>query len=234
VAPAWGGEIRVSAANSLRNALNEISAAFARKEPGEQVVLSLGASGDLARQIESGAPSDLFISANEAWVSYLRQRKLLSSQPESVLAYTTLVFVGRPGIRASSLKDLLKLKRIAIGSPGSAPAGEYAMEALDNAFIARKLQEKLVLARDDRECLMYAERGEVDGALVYRTDALEAKRARILFTVPQNLYERVTYHMVLTLSGGDKREAREFFRYLQGAEAKRVLVRYGFQLAGRR
>lgn len=84
------------------------------------------------------------------------------------------------------------------------------------------------MARDVRECLMYAERGEVDGGFVYRTDALQAKQARILFSVPQGLYPRVTYPMALTTAGARNRTAAAFFAYLNGDEAKSVLSRYGF------
>ena len=86
------------------------------------------------------------------------------------------------------------------------------------------------MARDVRECLMYAERGEVDGAFVYRTDALQAKQARILFTVPRGLYSQVTYPMGLTAAGTKNGEARNFYRFLQSEEAKRVLLKYGFVL----
>jgi molybdate transport system substrate-binding protein len=84
------------------------------------------------------------------------------------------------------------------------------------------------MARDVRECLMYAERGEVDGAFVYRTDALQAKQAKILFTVPRELYPRVTYPMSLTTAGVKNKEAAAFFAYLHGDEAKSVLTKYGF------
>jgi molybdate transport system substrate-binding protein len=225
---AHASTLYVSAAASLKESINEISEAFSRKNPAIKIVKNLGGSGALAKQIENGAPADLFISANVPWVDYLKQRALLSARSVSDLAYNTLVFVGRPGVKASSMKDLLKLDRIAIGSPRSVPAGEYAMEAFKKANIAQQLQSKLVMAKDVRECLMYAERGEVDGALVYRTDALEAKKARILFAVPQNLYERIVYPMALTAKGATNKDAQAFFRYLQGREARSILAKYGF------
>jgi molybdate transport system substrate-binding protein len=126
------------------------------------------------------------------------------------------------------MQDLAKLGKIAIGSPRSVPAGEYATEALRKAGLDRQLAKRLVMARDVRECLMYAERGEVDGAFVYRTDALQARQARILFTVPQELYPRVTYPMALTVAGARNRDAAAFFEYLRSDEAKAVLTRYGF------
>jgi len=126
------------------------------------------------------------------------------------------------------MQELPKLERIAIGSPKSVPAGGYALEAFKKAGIDNQLEKKLVYAKDVRECLMYAERGEVDGAFVYKTDVLLAKQVKILFTVPQELYSRVTYPMALTVSGAKNRDAAAFFGYLHSDEAKAVLVKYGF------
>jgi molybdate transport system substrate-binding protein len=226
--PALAGEVYLFAAASLKETVDELSDAFSRRNPGVRFLKNYGGSGSLAKQLENGAPVDIFISANVQWMNYLEQKSLLSGQNVADFTYNTLVFAGRPDQKVSSLKDLLKLERIAIGSPKSVPAGEYAMEAFKKAGIDRELAKKLVMAKDVRECLMYAERGEVDGALVYRTDALQAKKARILFTVPQNLYTRVSYPMALTATGIKKRDAQAFYRYLLGAGAKRVLAKYGF------
>jgi molybdate transport system substrate-binding protein len=132
-----------------------------------------------------------------------------------------------PG-KASSMQELARLERIAIGSPKSVPAGEYAMEAFKRAGLDKQLEKKLIMAKDVRECLMYAERGDVDGAFVYKTDALQAKRVKVLFTVPQNLYPRVTYPMSLTVPGAKNRDAAAFFAYLHSDEARSVLAKYGF------
>jgi molybdate transport system substrate-binding protein len=225
--PLQAADISVFAAASLKEVINELSVSFARKHPGVNVVKNYGASGALVKQIENGAPADVFISANLEWVEYLKNKKLVDVDSIGTFTYNTLVFAGVPG-RASSMKDLVRLERIAIGSPRSVPAGEYATEAFKKAGINRQLEKKLVMAKDVRECLMYAERGEVDGAFVYRTDALHAKQAKILFTVPQELYSRVTYPMSLTVAGAKNKDAVAFFAYLHGDEAKTVLVKYGF------
>jgi molybdate transport system substrate-binding protein len=102
------------------------------------------------------------------------------------------------------------------------------MGALKKAGLDKLLDKKLIMANDVRECLMYADRGEVDGGFVYKTDAMQAKQARILFIVPQELYPRVTYPLALTLAGANNREASAFVAYLHGSEAKSVLTKYGF------
>jgi len=225
--PALAADVNLSVAASLKEVINELSASFAKKNPGVKFVKNYGASGQLAKQIENGAPADVFISANLEWMDYLKNRKLVDSASIGTFTYNTLVFAGAPG-KASSMQDLPKLEKIAIGSPKSVPAGEYAMEAFKKAGIDKQLEKKLVMAKDVRECLMYAERGEVDGAFVYRTDALLAKQAKILFTVPQELYPRVTYPMALTVAGAKNKDAAAFFAYLRGDEAKTVLSKYGF------
>ena len=224
---ALAGEINLSVAASLRDVINELSDSFASMHPGVKILKNYGASGQLAKQIESGAPCDLFISANLEWMDYLKHKKLVDNPSIGNFTYNTLVFAGMPG-KASSMQDLPKLERIAIGSPKSVPAGEYAMEAIKKAGLDRQLEKKLVMARDVRDCLMYADRGEVDGGFVYRTDALQAKQAKILFTVPQSLYPRVVYPMSLTLAGAKNRDAAAFSAYLKGNEAKSVLAKYGF------
>lgn len=228
--PVLAGDVNLSVAASLKEVINELSANFAIKHPGVKFLKNYGASGALAIQIENGAPSDVFISANLEWMDYLKNKKVADVASIGTLTYNTLVFAGTPG-KASSMQDLAKLKRIAIGSPMSVPAGEYAMEALKKAGLDKQLEKKLVMARDVRACLMYAEHGEVDGAFVYETDALQAKQAKILFTVPQELYPRVTYPMSLTVTGAKNKDAVAFFTYLHGYEAKSVLAKYGFATA---
>ena len=226
--PALAGDINLSVAASLKEVIDELSASFTKKHSGVKFVKNYGGSGALAKQIESGAPSDIFISANTEWMDYLKNKKLVDVTSIGTFTYNTLVFAGAPG-KASSMQDMIKLERIAIGSPRSVPAGEYAMKAFRKAGIDKQLEKKLVLAKDVRECLMYAERGEVDGAFVYKTDAILAKQAKILFTVPQELYPRVTYPMSLTIAGTKNQEVAEFFAFLHGNEAKAVLTKHGFE-----
>jgi molybdate transport system substrate-binding protein len=225
----FAGDVNLSVAASLKEVINELSAAYAKSNPGVKFLKNYGASGALAKQIENGAPADIFISANLEWMDYLKKKKMTDTATIGTFAYNTLVFAGT-GAKVSSLQDLTKLGRIAIGSPKSVPAGEYATEALKKAGLDKQLEKKLVMAKDVRECLMYAERGEVDGAFVYRTDALQAKQAKILFTVPQKLYPRVTYPMALTVSGSKNREAVGFLHFLQSNAAKPVLAKYGFNV----
>jgi molybdate transport system substrate-binding protein len=225
---ALAGEVNLSIAASLKDVINELSDSFIRQNADIKILKNFGGSGALAKQIENGAPADIFISANIQWMDYLQSRKLMKAASIEIFACNTLVFVGMTDKKVSGLQDLPKLEKIAIGSPKSVPAGEYAMEALRKAGVEQQLEQKLVKAKDVRECLMYAERGEVDGAFVYKTDAMQAKQAGILFTVPEGLYPRVTYPMGLTLTGARSKDAEAFYRYLQSGYAKAVLDKFGF------
>jgi molybdate transport system substrate-binding protein len=226
---AVAGEIRLSVAVSLTDAINEICADYARAHPGTTCLPNYGASGTLAKQIAAGAPADLFLSANPKWVDFLVGEKRVAADTVKILASNTLVFVGSKG-RASALADLPKLKRIAIGSPRSVPAGQYAEEAMKKAGVYDTLaaEGKLVMAQDARQALVYADRGETDGAFVYKTDALLAKEAVILFAVPKEFHSPVTYPMALTDSGRANPEAMAFFAFLQSPQARAILSRYGF------
>ncbi|MEI8032891.1 MAG: molybdate ABC transporter substrate-binding protein [Chlorobiaceae bacterium] len=226
--PAMAGELSLSVAASLKEVLSDLSASYAAKHPGTTFVRNFGGSGTLAGQIENGAPADIFIAANTEWMDHLKGKKLIDAQSVRTFAGNSLVFAGMTSKKVTSMKDLVKLDKIAIGSPKSVPAGEYAMAAMTKAGIGDKLSGKMVMAKDVRECLMYAELGEVDGGFVYRTDALLGKKAKILFAVPQELYPRVVYPMALTARAAQNEEAKAFLAYLQGDEAKAVLAKFGF------
>ncbi|MDA8126720.1 MAG: molybdate ABC transporter substrate-binding protein [Deltaproteobacteria bacterium] len=229
VQPVLAGEVHLAVAASLKEAVGELSDLYVQRQPGTTFVMNAGASGVLAKQIENGAPTDLFFSASPEWVDYLKGKGGVRGETIFPFAYNTLVFVGRPGRKVSGMADLPTLERIAIGSPASVPAGAYASEALKRAGIENVLQKKLVLARDVRECLLYVNRGEVDGAFVYRTDVLQAGgEARILFAVPQSLYARITCPVVLTTAGGKNGAALAFHDFLKSREARTALVQRGF------
>ena len=225
----YAGDLDLSVAASLREAVTELSGAFAGKHAGVRFQSNFGGSGALAKQIENGAPADIFFSANMEWMDYLKGKGLIDGRTVFPFAFNELVFVGGPLLKVSGLKDVVRLEKIAIGSPGSVPAGQYAMEAFKKAGIDTQLEGKLVMARDVRECLMYADRGEVDGAFVYKTDAEQfSKNVKVLFVVPQGFYSRVVYPVAITKRGGMKADAAPFLKFLQSPEAKTVLLKYGF------
>jgi len=228
VLPAQAGDINVSAAASMKDAVIELENVFMKHSPDVKFQNNFGSSGALAKQIENGAPADWYVSANLKWMDYLKEKKLMDEKSINTFAFNTLVFVGKPDLQVKTMQDVLTLDKIAIGSPKSVPAGEYAEKAIQKAGIDKQLEKKMVMAKDVRACLMYADTGEVAGAFVYRTDAAMAKNVKILFTVPQELYPRVTYPMGLTTTGNKKAQAAAFYKFLQTSEAQKILEKYGF------
>lgn len=223
-------EIRISVPASMTDAMKELASQFGATGKHAQIVPNYGPSGTLAKQIVEGAPADIFISANQKWMTYLRDEKKVDQASEKILAANTLVFVGMKNPAVTKLTDIVNLKQIAIGSPKSVPAGEYAAQAMEKAGIYKQLEEgqKLVMAKDVRQSLIYADRGEADGAFVYKTDALMAEKAVVLFEVPQDLYEKVTYPIALTTDGAKNAEAKAFYAFLTGPEGLKVFLKYGF------
>ena len=228
--PTFAGQVNLSAAASMKDALNEITAAYEATHPDTTFRKNYAASGALAGQIEQGAPADLFISANVKWMEYLKKQRLVELSSVHTFAFNELVFAGTTAKKVTGMNDLPKLGKIGIGSPKSVPAGEYAMQAILKSGLQQKLAGKLIMAKDVRESLMYAELGEVDGSFVYRTDALLAQKAKILFVVPGKLYPQISYPMALTVTGAKKTNAKSFYDWLKGNEAKTILKKYGFSV----
>jgi molybdate transport system substrate-binding protein len=218
----------------LTDAVGELIEIYQQDHADLELLPNFASSGALARQIVAGAPADLFISANPHWMDYLEEQGLIAEKTRRTLVENRLVFVGIPQHPVESLQNIVKLSRIAICTPSASPAGKYAEQALISAGIHAQLttERRLITAKDVRQALLYAERGEVDGAFIYQTDALAAQKAEILLTVPQELYPQIIYPAAMTRTGSEKQAVRAFFAFLFSAEAQGVLHRYGFLLPG--
>ena len=225
--------VHLSAAASLKDVLTELKTTYAATHKGTEIQPNFGASGALAKQIEQGAPADIFVSASQEWVKHLADKHITASGTEKMLAFNQLVFIGGPQTTDFTLEKVAALKRVAIGSPQNVPAGQYAKQSLEEAgiYAAMEREKKFVHAVDVRQALMYADQEEVDGAFVYKTDALLAKKAKIILTVPENLHDKIAYPMLLTAAGAKKAEAKSFYEYLGGPEAKAVLEKHGFEVS---
>jgi molybdate transport system substrate-binding protein len=226
--PTFAAEIRLSVAASMTDAVKDLIATHGKNVEDVTFLPNFGSSGSLAKQIEQGAPTDIFISANAKWMDHLVESKHIPAANIRPFAYNTLVFVGSKKLAVATLADVAELQHIAIGSPKSVPAGQYAEQALKAAGLYDRMQGKLVMAKDVRQALIYADRGETDGAFVYQTDALLAKDSVILLEVPQTLYDEIIYPISLTVEGAGKPEAVAFYQFLLTEEARQILKRYGF------
>ncbi|BCL62400.1 hypothetical protein DGMP_30930 [Desulfomarina profundi] len=155
--------VRLSVAASLTTVFKNIVAAYEEAHPETECILNLASSGSLAKQIEQGAPVDLFISANQKWMDYLVEEKKINKQTVMNLAGNSLVFLGGKRDNLRKIDDIMQLSRIAIGSPKSVPGGQYAVQAMERSGFYKKIMadHKLVMAKDVRQALMYAERGRL-------------------------------------------------------------------------
>lgn len=228
---AAGETLNLSVAASMTDAFKEILNDFSGDRPAARMRPNYASSGSLAKQIEQGAPADIYVSANPKWMEYLAEKEMIAPGTEYVFAYNKLVFIGYKATAVNALTDLVALDRIALGSPQSVPAGQYARQAMERAGIYHELtrQRKLVMAKDVRQALIYADRGEVDGAFVYSTDAMLAAQAEVLFTVPDDLYDRVAYPLALTMSGADNDLAKAFYAYMKTTRVVDILRKHGFE-----
>lgn len=228
----WAREdITVYAAASLTNALTELKKGY---ESGHDVAIktSFAGSSTLAKQIEAGAPAQVFASADTKWMDYLQTRGLLQDSSRRDLLGNTLVLIA-PKDKPLSLKvekgfDLPGAfsGRVCTGDPASVPVGLYAREALQNLGWWTALEKRIVATDDVRTALAFVERGECPLGIVYDTDARISDKVTVVGRFPAGSHQPVVYPFAL-VKGASKASA-EFFQYLQSDGAKAVFGKYGF------
>ncbi len=227
-------EVRVSAASSLTEAVQEASAAWAR-QGGDMVVLNFGASSLLARQIAEGAPADLFFPADEARMDELAAANLLDRKTRTSLLSNTLVFVvsrdRAPAV--ASPEDLLKpdVRTIALGETRSVPAGIYARHYLLQKGLWERVKGKVVPTENVRAALAAVEAGNADVAIVYRTDALVSKKVRVALEVPASEGPHISYPAAVLAHAKNPAGARRFLEFLASPAGLAIFRRHGFLVA---
>lgn len=230
---AFAQELTASVAISLKDAVEELGRQFQTGRPGVRLHYNLGASGELQKQIEAGAPVDLFISAGQRQVDALEKQGLLRAGSRRVFALNALTLIvprdSRLDLRQPA--DLLRpeVQRVAVGNPKTVPAGQYAEESLRALGLWDALRPKLVLAENARQVLEYVARGEVEAGFVYTTDAaLRTDRVKEVGRLPQASYTPVTYPGAIVAASPQPALAQAFLDLLLGPAGQRVLTRYGF------
>lgn len=220
-------EILVAAAVSLTEAISEVARRFEEREPGTRVTLNLAASNVLARQAAAGARIDVFVSADQAQMDVVRRAGLVVRSVDLLGNELVVVVPSDSAVRVESPRDLQRseIARIAVGDPAAVPAGVYARAYFERAGLWASLQPKLVPSASVRAALAAVESGNVDAAIVYRTDAGAARRARVAYRVSGPDAPRIVYPAAL-LSSADG--AVRFFAFLQSAAAAAIFERHGF------
>ncbi|MEE4300906.1 MAG: molybdate ABC transporter substrate-binding protein [Pseudomonadales bacterium] len=226
-------DVTVFAAASLADVLGELTAAWSARG-GDPVRLSLAASSTLARQIEQGAPADLYLSANLAWMDRLEQAGLLDPASRRVLARGRLVLVApadsalRAGDVAALLQALPAGARVAIGDPAHVPAGVYAAAALETLGLGGIVARRSAHAADVRSALALVARGEAPLGIVYETDAALTDRVRIVGAFPANSHPPIVYPAARLADAREPRAADALLGWLASAEARAIWRRHGF------
>jgi molybdate transport system substrate-binding protein len=232
--PAAAQELTLSVAISMKEAIEALGRTFAARQPGVILRYNFGASGDLQKQIEAGAPIDVFVSAATRQMDELEQKKLILSDTRRAFARNVLVVVtpADSGRDLTAITNLLaaRVARVAIGNPKTVPAGQYAQQSLQAVGAWDRLGPKLVFAENVRQVLEYVARGEVDAGFVYATDVLTAgPRVREAFRPGEDTYPPVVYPIAVVAASSQLARARAFVDLVTGADGRAVLGRLGFQ-----
>jgi len=229
--------LTVFAAASLKEALDETARQY-ETASGDRVVISYAASSALARQIENGAPADLFISADLDWMNYLAERKLINPATRINLLANRLVMIApadsrivvelKPGF---PLAGLLGTDRLAMADPDSVPAGKYGKAALEALGVWSSVSGRVARAENVRVCLLFVSRGEAPLGIVYRTDALAERRVKIVAEFASNLHPPIVYPAAVTAVAKGP-SAAKLLQFLASPAMRGIWEKYGFGFAG--
>mgnify|MGYP001556605966 CR=1 FL=1 len=222
----------VLAASSLQEALEAEAAAWhAQDHP--QPTLAFAASSALARQVESGAPADLFVSADEKWMDTVEKSGSLKAGTRRDLLTNSLVLIAPSASTAKAgLSSLSSLGsgRLAMADPDAVPAGKYGKASLEHLGLWDTLEAKLVRAENVRAALALVESGEAPLGIVYATDAAASKKVRVLATFPQDSHPPIRYPLAV-LAASKNAQADGFARFLRSVRGRAIFARYGFGAA---
>lgn len=229
--------VKVYAAASLTNAISDIAVIYEKQHPQTDIVPVFGASSALAKQIEAGAKSDLFFSADVDWMNYLIKKQMITQNKSKALLSNQLVlispkklniaFKAQPNFNfAQSFKG-----HVCTGQMESVPAGKYAKQSLIKLNWLDSLKGRIVGTDDVRSALAFVERGECDVGIVYKTDALISKKVKVIGTFPENSHHPILYPLALTQQGEKNGDAVQFEKFVKSSpQAKIIFQKYGFSI----
>lgn len=234
--PALAAEkVTVFAAASLKNALDEVTAAW-KAETGKEATVSYAASSALAKQIEEGAPADIFFSADLDWMKYLTDRKLVAEGSAVQLLGNEIVLIAPADSKAETtiakdfpLATLLGDGKLAMGDVKAVPAGKYGKAALESLGVWSSVEGKVAQAENVRAALKLVATGEAALGIVYRTDAKSEPKVKVVATFPADSHPPIIYPVAVT-AGSKTPDAAELVKYLQSAKAQDIFKGQGFTI----
>ncbi|MFP4254714.1 MAG: molybdate ABC transporter substrate-binding protein [Halothece sp.] len=227
-------QLTVSAAGSLQDVMKAIKPLYKEEYPNREIVYNFASSGALQRQIEQGAPVDVFISAAVDKMDTLEQQNLILTETRRDILKNQIVLVTQKGnknnLSLTGFKDLTAnaVSLIAMGEPDSVPAGKYAQEVLNSLSITDEINAKFVYGKDVRQVLNYVETDNVEVGIFYRTDALVSDQVEIIATAPEKSHSPIIYPIAMIKDSEKVELGKEFIDFLTTQEAKTVFEEYGF------
>ncbi|MFZ0446728.1 MAG: molybdate ABC transporter substrate-binding protein [Bacillus sp. (in: firmicutes)] len=224
-------ELTISAAASLKDAMEVIQSTYQEEHPEVTLKFNLGGSGSLQQQISQGAPVDLFFSAAEDKFDILVEDDSIAKEDRVDLLGNSLVLVvPKENQSIKGFENLAKaeIDKISIGTPETVPAGKYAKESLEKMDLWKDVESKVVYAKDVRQVLSYVETGNVAAGIVYKTDALVSNKVNIVATADPGTHTPIIYPMGIIKDSKNYEEAKDFYSYLQNNDALKVFEEYGF------
>lgn len=227
-------QVTVFAAASLTDALKQIAANY-EKDSGDHIVFNFAASGVLARQIEAGAPADIFFSADEAQMDRVAAKDLLVPASRRDLLGNTLVIVTAPDNAAiHSATDLTNaaVKRVVLGDPQIVPAGTYAKSYLEKTGCWPALTAKIVPCENVRAVLAVVESGNADAGFIYKSDAAISKKVKVAYEVPSADGPKIVYPAALVKGSSQPDAAAKFLAYLATENSAKIFRQFGFIALG--
>lgn len=226
-------EIMISAAASLTDALNELKLSFEKEHHTIAVHFNFGSSGKLAKQIEQGAPSDVFLSASKKDMDSLGEKKLILEESRVDFAHNKLVLISpkESPMTYSSFEQIKtdEIQHIAMGEPEIVPAGRYAKQVLESIRLWEPLQGKLVLGSDVRQVLTYVESGNAEVGVVYSSDAVTSNKVKVMAFANPEWHDPIVYPGAIIAGTQHKEEAQAFLSYVSSDMGNRILEKYGFE-----
>ncbi|MET3727290.1 molybdate transport system substrate-binding protein [Fictibacillus halophilus] len=223
-------ELMISAAASLQDVLHKIASNYEKEHPNVKITYNFGGSGALQQQISNGAPVDLFFSAAEDKFGQLVEEGLIKKEQVTDLVGNELVLVvGKDSQHIKRFEDLIKVKKIAIGTPETVPAGKYATETLENLELLKEVEKKIIYAKDVRQVLTYVETGNVDAGIVYKTDAMISSKVKVAAAARKDTHAPIIYPVGIIKDTSHKKEAEQFYKYVQKEETIKTFEKFGFQ-----
>ncbi|MGL4487487.1 MAG: molybdate ABC transporter substrate-binding protein [Yersinia sp. (in: enterobacteria)] len=228
------GNVTIFAAASLTNALQDIAAQY-QKEKQVDVVASYASSSTLARQIEQGAPADLFISASQQWMDYAIDKQQIVANTRYTLLGNTLVLIAPQNSKIDSVvidkktdwKKLLDGGRLAVGDPDHVPAGIYAKESLEHLDAWAVLAPEMARANNVRSAMALVERAEAPLGIVYGSDAIASNKVKVVGTFSEASHKPIEYTMAI-VKGHENQNVNDFYDYLKSPQATEIFKIYGF------